>query len=61
MKTEKAKQYLADQIAAAQSADARHDAAERNRIVDRLLGDDCGLTLRYIRTSLREAGLIHSK
>jgi hypothetical protein len=52
------KKYLGEMIAQAQDYDRRGDAAMRDYTVSRLLSDDCGLTIRYIRAALRAAGLI---
>ena len=52
------KQYLGEMIAQAQDYDRRGDAHMRDYTVSRLLGDEFGLPLPYIRAALRAAGLI---
>jgi hypothetical protein len=52
------KKYLAEMIETARDYDRRGDSHMRDYTVSRLLGDEFGLPLPYIRAALRAAGLI---
>lgn len=57
-KTEHAKEILDANIRQAKEYDERGDVTLRNQIVQRLLGDEMGLSTAYVRAALKNAGLI---